>query len=111
METSSKKTIPGRNGGTLRNGGPNKGGPGRPRSVIKEACADLFDERGLEIARQILDSEDSTNADKLRTLDLLGKYGGLQSQQVELSQERLTVEEAAQRIYQAFQQSSHLPLM
>ena len=38
------KTIPGRNGGTLRNGGTNKGGTGRPKNEIREAARRNFDD-------------------------------------------------------------------
>ena len=38
-ENPEESTMPGRNGGTLRRGGTNKGGTGRPRKAFKEACA------------------------------------------------------------------------
>jgi hypothetical protein len=39
-------------------------------------CAASFAAR-ITKAEAILDSEDASNADKIRALDLLGKYGGL----------------------------------
>lgn len=68
--------IPQGHGGALRNGGTNRGGPGRPRSAIRDACARSFDER-IAVAEKIADSRKATRLDKLRALDLLGKYGGL----------------------------------
>lgn len=55
----------------------NKGGTGRPKSVIREKCAGSFEQR-IKVAEDILDDPNSTNADKIRALDLLGKYAGLQ---------------------------------
>lgn len=69
--------IPGRNGGRLNRGGTkgNKGG-GRPPSEIRDICAQSFVQR-IAKAEAIIDGDTSTDGDKLRALDLLGKYGGL----------------------------------
>lgn len=74
-------TREGRNGGTLRSGGTNKGGPGRPTSAIREACAKSFDER-IRILEIIADDSNSADGDRIRALDLLGKYGALQKMDV-----------------------------
>lgn len=55
----------------------NKGGTGRPKSEVRARCVGAFDAR-ISVAEEILDDPDSTPADRLRALDLLGKYGGLQ---------------------------------
>jgi hypothetical protein len=42
-ETTSQTTfIPGKNGGRLRNGGTNKGGPGRPPEWFKDLCREMI---------------------------------------------------------------------
>lgn len=60
----------------LRNGGTNKGGPGRPPKEIRLLCAGSFEER-IKVAEQIIDDPNSSASDRLRGIDLLGKYGGL----------------------------------
>ena len=67
-------SIPGRNGGRLRNGGTNKGGPGRPPSEIRSKLRGSFADR-IKVAEQIADNPKSSPADRLRALDLLAKYG------------------------------------
>jgi hypothetical protein len=37
--------IPGKNGGWLRYGGTNRGGPGRPRDIVRKAALKAYDER------------------------------------------------------------------
>jgi hypothetical protein len=71
-------TRPGANGGRLKTGNlGNRGGPGRPPSEIRQLCAEKF-YKHVPKAEAILRSKQSSDADKLRALDLLGKYGGLQ---------------------------------
>lgn len=43
-----RSTIPGRNGGTLRNGGTNKGGTGRPPNEFKERMRALVSREDVE---------------------------------------------------------------
>ena len=70
--------IPGRNGGRLTPGNPgNKGGKGAIKSEVRQRCVDDFD-TNRKVAIEILQNEASLPADRLRALDLLGKYGGLQ---------------------------------
>lgn len=66
--------IPGRNGGWLRNGGTNKGGPGRPPSKIREAARDGF-EALLPTLVKVAKSPKESTTDRLRAIDLLAKYG------------------------------------
>jgi hypothetical protein len=71
-------TIPQTHGGALLPGGVkgHKGGPGRPPAEIRARCADSFyDNMGK--AERILRSKKASNMEKLKALDLLGKYGGL----------------------------------
>lgn len=85
QETTSKTTfIPGKNGGRLRNGGTNKGGPGRPKDKVREACALAFEQR-IPVLKQIADAKvkDASVKDRLSAMDLLGKYGGLQKVETE----------------------------
>lgn len=49
------KLIPQPHGGALRNGGTNKGGPGRPASEIRERCRGSFYER-IPILEEIADA-------------------------------------------------------
>lgn len=75
-ETSSgvPATMPGRNGGTLRRGGINRGGPGRPPSAIRAACREDFDNL-RPLLGKIAKRKSSKNADRIRAIDVLGKYG------------------------------------
>ena len=77
------RTIPGRNGGTLRYGGTNAGGTGRPKSEVRAACASAFDSR-IPKLQEIADNAQGTysSSDVLKALDMLGKYGGLQQTDV-----------------------------
>jgi hypothetical protein len=71
-------SIPQQHGGALLTGGVkgHKGGPGRPTAEIRLRCAGLFDEHVTKAVR-FLRSKGASNGDKLKALDLLGKYGGL----------------------------------
>jgi hypothetical protein len=84
-ETTSQTTfIPGKNGGRLRNGGTNRGGPGRPKDKVREACALAFEQR-IPVLKKIADAKiaDVSVEQRLKALDLLGKYGGLQKVETE----------------------------
>jgi len=83
MSESRREFIPGRNGGRLRNGGTNKGGPGRPPDAIRTRCAGLFDAH-VDKAVTILKDSTASHGDKLKALDLLGRYGGLLKQTTEM---------------------------
>ena len=76
--TVEKTVRPALNGGHFITGNPgNKGGTGRPKNEIREACAESFDQ-AKQVALDIIAKGTATDADKLRALDILGKYGGLQ---------------------------------
>lgn len=78
MAENISKNISNRGIECLNVGNPgNRGGTGRPKSAIREKCAGSFEQR-IKVAEEILDDPSSTNADKIRALDLLGKYAGLQ---------------------------------
>jgi hypothetical protein len=71
--------IPGRNGGTLRNGGTNKGGTGRPKNEIREAAR-----RDFEAAMPLI-AETALNLDHPNwktAIDTLVKVAGLQQTDV-----------------------------
>lgn len=84
-------TIPGRNGGRLRNGGTNKGGPGRPPSAIREIMRlALVDQipvlvdiaRGDPVVKiKSADGQDTgttvsaTPGDRIRAIETLARYG------------------------------------
>lgn len=88
-----------------RRGGGKKGRSGRPPGVIREACAKAFDKRVKYLAdvvdgktgpylahkdgQPMLDDQGrpircgADVADRLKAMDLLGKYGGLQKVETE----------------------------
>lgn len=80
-------TIPGKNGGSLRRGGTNKGGPGRTPSVIKELLRRDFKSTApllKQFAKDTLTRKDAdgkrvhdpvTHKDRLRALDIMARYG------------------------------------
>lgn len=86
-------------GGALRQGGTNAGGPGAPPSLIRELCRKSFTER-VHILEKIADglvmvkvkaqgSETEVEVspdvkDRLKAIDLLGKYGGIEKITVEV---------------------------
>jgi hypothetical protein len=68
--------IPQPHGGALRHGGPGGGGSGRPPSAIRELVRGSFEER-FRILESIADDPDADRSDRLKAVDLLGKYGGI----------------------------------
>ena len=70
--------IPQPHGGALRRGDKpgNKGG--RPPSAVREACRLAFHQR-LKVLKDIADGKiDASPADRIKAVDTLGKYGGIQ---------------------------------
>lgn len=86
VENTVDNTVPGLNGGRLRSGGKpgNKGGPGRPKDKVREACALAFEQR-IPVLKKIADAKipDVSVKDRLSAIDLLGKYAGLQKIETE----------------------------
>ena len=93
-KTTAKTTgalRPQAHGGALRNGGPNRGGTGRPPSVIRQRLRGSFEERiavleaiadGEAVERVRLPSGEETDtrksaavSERLKAIDLLAKYG------------------------------------
>ena len=65
-----------------RGRGPKPGAPnaGRPPSVIRERCRGSFEDR-IVVLEEIADDPKANAGDRIRALDLLGKYGlGTQQQ-------------------------------
>ena len=65
-----------------RGRGPKPGAPnaGRPPSVIRERCRGSFEDR-IAVLEEIADDPKANAGDRIRALDLLGKYGlGTQQQ-------------------------------
>jgi hypothetical protein len=60
----------------LKVGNPgNKGGPGAPSSELRKRCREAFSV-GIDYATELLqNSERGSDTDKLRALDIAGKYG------------------------------------
>ena len=78
MENSAENTATREsNGGLLLSGNPGNSGGGRPKSEVRAACADGFDKR-IPLLQAIADNDTLNPAERLKALDLLGKYGGLQ---------------------------------
>ena len=73
-------SIPQAHGGALLPGGVkgHKGGSGRPKDIVRAACAQAFDKR-LPLLAKIADAkiEGVTVAERLKALDMLARYGGL----------------------------------
>ncbi len=61
-------------GAHSRNTGGKRGRSGRPPSAIRDLCRMSFEERVTALT-QIIDDPKSRDADKIRAMDLLGKYG------------------------------------
>lgn len=81
IKTTAKSTgrvvgelIPQPHGGALRNGGPNAGGTGRPPSEIRKKLRGSFEDR-VKVLEAIADDTKASPADRMRALDLMGKYG------------------------------------
>ena len=69
--------MPGANGGTLLAGGmPGNKGGGRPPSAIRERCRGSFAER-IPILEEIADDVDLRPQDRVKAIDVLAKYGGV----------------------------------
>ena len=63
--------------GRIRHGsrpGTHAGGTGRPPSELRQRCRGSFGDR-ISIAEQIADGRHFRPADRLRAIDLLGRYG------------------------------------
>lgn len=61
-------------GGALRNGGTNRGGPGRPPSKLRAICRKMAGSR-IHILGKISKDPDAKDADKIRAIDVLLKHG------------------------------------
>ena len=103
--------IPQKHGGALRVGNPgNKGGPGRPRSIIREKLSGVMDEHGVGVLEEILTAPrkvtvtcdkcgqqqkvkpPSSDADRLRGVDIAGKYSIGTITQIDTEQVRARLE-------------------
>ncbi len=98
-ETTAKTTerkvgelIPQPHGGALRNGGPNRGGPGRAPSEIRKQLRGDFRER-IQILNRIADDEEMRAGDRIRAVELMARYGlgTLTEMSVEEVRDNLTV--------------------
>jgi hypothetical protein len=76
-------TRPGRNGGTLRSGGTNKGGPGRPRDEFRELMRALVSsEEAIESLRELI--ADPTSPHHMRAREYATERGyGKEAQAVD----------------------------
>ena len=93
--------VPQPHGGALLTGGKpgNKGGTGRAPSVVRERCRGSFYER-VHILEKIADLPGVDPRDRVRALDVLGKYG--------LMTGRLDVEEVRARLARTVQTITEL---
>ena len=73
-----RKKVKQEHGGALLTGGVpgNKGGPGRPRSAIRDLSALAFEQR-IPVLEEIADDKDQKPSDRIRAVDTLGKHGGI----------------------------------
>lgn len=84
-ETASKAdaTVPARNGGRLLAGGrPGNRGGGRTPSEIRRTCREKFDKLVPKLDR-IARAKLSKDSDRVRAIEVLGKYGMGQAVSVE----------------------------
>lgn len=68
--------VPAHGNGLLRRDG-NRGGnanSGRYPSIVRAACRAIFDD-GKSVAESILHDPEASPSDRLKALDILGKYG------------------------------------
>ena len=68
--------VPQGHGGALRNGGTNRGGPGRPKDRVKAAAVESLEKR-LKVADEIIDDEEAKDRDRISGLAFLAKVGGM----------------------------------
>lgn len=73
--------VPSHGRGLIRVGGTNKGGTGRPKDVVRQACLHAFDER-VKVLKAIADDKNAAEVDRMRAIDVLGKYGMGPAQEV-----------------------------
>lgn len=66
--------VPSHGKGMLRNGGTNKGGPGRPPDEVRQACRRAFDER-IPLLQSIADDTENDPMVRMKAIETLGKYG------------------------------------
>jgi hypothetical protein len=66
--------IPQKHGGALRNGGTNRGGPGRPPVAVRADARHRFDKH-LKTLDRIASARKSTDHDKVRAIAVLGRFG------------------------------------
>lgn len=66
--------MPGKHGGWLRRGGSNGGAGGRPPSAIRATMREALADR-IPILEAIADDPKASVADRMKAVDLLGKYG------------------------------------
>jgi hypothetical protein len=66
--------VPQSHGGALRNGGTNRGGSGRPASLIRKKLQGSFAKR-IKTLEEIADDPTANKPDRLKAIDLMGKYG------------------------------------
>ncbi len=72
--SNTELRVPAHGHGRLRVGGTNRGGPGRPSSVIREACREAFADR-VDLLAQIADNGAVGVSDRIWAIETLGKYG------------------------------------
>ena len=86
-------------GGALKAGGTpgHKGGTGRPPSKIREAARLAFSER-IEVLTAIADDEEAKAVDRIRAIDLLGKFGGVAELALTTDEQRTTGELTSENV-------------
>lgn len=76
MKTVVPAVVPQPHGGGLYTGGVpgNHGGPGRPPSVLRERLRGSFEQR-VPVLEGIADDQKADPQDRIRAMDVMGKYG------------------------------------
>lgn len=66
--------VPAHGRGALRVGGTNRGGPGRPPSLLRRVAREAWFDR-VQIITGIADKDTATDGDRLRAMDSLARVG------------------------------------
>lgn len=90
LPEKSSELVPQRHGGAISPGNPgNRGGSGRPPSVVRERARSAFYDR-IPALEKLADNDRAEDRDRIRAIDTLGKYG--------LHTGRLDIEEVRTRL-------------
>lgn len=99
-------------GGALKRGpgGVTKPGTGRPASAIRTRLRGSFDER-IAILEAIADDPDASKSDRIKAIDMLGKYGLGAAQELTTEQVRERLAATVDMIRDRLSEDDALPIL